>query len=219
MPDKNKKHNDPWYEIAGAKRPDDPWYEIAGAKRPEKKEPRNFNEAVEMGLAKEQAKASPMLVPGSAEYMVKKLMDVAKLNKTAAIGAVANLYAESKLDHTAKQKLSGGKIGRGRGLAQWETGGRWDTDRNNLLKYAKSKGVDPFDKKRGADIQLGFIGHEMDNIKQFGRVRDEMNKAKTVVEATNIFLKKYEKAGIPHKNVRLDYARELEKKINALPNF
>jgi len=218
MPDKDKKHNDPWYEIAGAKRPDDPWYEVAGAKRPEKKEPRNFNEAVEMGLAKEQAKISPALVPGSAEYMVKKLMEVAKLNKTAAIGAVANLYAESKLDHKAQQKLAGGKIGRGRGLAQWETGGRWDTDRNNLLKYAKSKGVDPLGKG-GVDVQLGFIGSEMDNTKEYGGVRDRMNKAKTVRDATVIFLKEYEKAGIPHKNVRLDYAEELKKKIDALPGF
>ena len=180
--------------------------------------PLTFQDAVETRLAPKRAKAAPVLAANSAEYMVKKLMEVAKLNKTAAIGAVANLYAESKLDHKAQQKLAGGKIGRGRGLAQWETGGRWDTDRNNLLKYAKSKGVDPLGKG-GVDVQLGFIGSEMDNTKEYGGVRDRMNKAKTVRDATIIFLKDYEKAGIPHKNVRLDYAEELKKKIDALPGF
>ncbi len=228
MPNKDKKYNDPWYEIAGAKRPDDPWYEVAGAKRPEKKEsqspwiPRTFQEAVEAGisqLSQRQEKPSSLsasdLPSGSPEYLVKKLMEVAKLNKTAAIGAVANLYGESKLDPKAKQKLAGGKIGRGRGLAQWETGGRWDTDRNNMLAYAKAKGVDPY----GVDVQLGFMGSEMDNTKEYGGVRDRMNKAKTVREATHIFLKDYEKAGIEREGVRFQYAEDLKKKIDAIPGF
>lgn len=173
--------------------------------------PQTFREAVETRLTK----SKNTLPYGSAEYMVKKLQNVAGLSKVAAIGAVANLYAESKLDPSAKQKLSGGKIGRGRGLAQWETGGRWDTDRNNMMAYAKSKGVSPFD----LDAQLEFIGSEMDNTKQYGRVRDKMNKATTVGEATNIFLRDYEKAGIPHTNRRLKYAEELKKKIDGIPNF
>ena len=173
--------------------------------------PQTFREAVETRLTKSKNN----LPYGSAEYMVKKLQNVAGLSKVAAIGAVANLYAESKLDPSAKQKLSGGKIGRGRGLAQWETGGRWDTDRNNMTAYAKSKGVSPFD----LDAQLEFIGSEMDNTKQYGRVRDKMNKATTVGEATNIFLRDYEKAGIPHTNRRLKYAEELKKKIDGIPNF
>ena len=173
--------------------------------------PQTFREAVETKLTK----SKNTLPYGSAEYMVKKLQNVAGLSKVAAIGAVANLYAESKLDPSAKQKLSGGKIGRGRGLAQWETGGRWDTDRNNMMAYAKSKGVSPFD----LDAQLEFIGSEMDTTKKYGRVRYKMNKETTVGEATNIFLRDYEKAGIPHTNRRLKYAEELKKKIDGLSNF
>tara|TARA_R110002051_G_scaffold203417_1_gene269821 strand:+ start:229 stop:894 length:666 start_codon:yes stop_codon:yes gene_type:complete len=221
MPDKDKKYNDPWYEIEGAKRPDDPWYEVAGAKRPEKKEtrspwiPHTFQEAIEARLAQIQAKSPLVLPPGSPEYLVKRSMDLAGLGKIAAIAAVANMYAESKLDPKAKQKLTGGKIGRGRGLAQWETGGRWDTDTNNVLAYAKLRDVDPY----GADVQIGFMGSEMDNTKQYGGVRDRMNKAKTVREATSIFLKDYEKAGVEHADVRFDYAEQLKKKIDAIPGF
>ena len=180
--------------------------------------PHTFQEAVEAGisqLAQKQAKSPLVLPSGSPEYLVKRSMHLAGLGKIAAIAAVANMYAESKLDPKAKQKLTGGKIGRGRGLAQWETGGRWDTDRNNVLAYAKLRDVDPY----GADVQIGFMGSEMDNTKEYCGVMDRMNKAKTVREATRIFLKDYEKAGVERENVRFQYAEDLKKKIDAIPGF
>ena len=181
--------------------------------------PHTFQEAIEARLAQIQAKPSSLsssdLPFGSPEYMVKKAQEDAGLELIAAIGVVANYYGESRLDPKAKQKLTGGKIGKGRGMAQYEIGGRWDTDRNNMLKYAKSKGVDPW----GVDVQIGFMGHEMDNTTEYGGVRDRMNKAKTVRESTRIFLKDYEKAGVERENVRLQYAEDLKKKIDAIPGF
>ena len=45
------------------------------------------------------------------------------------------------------------------------------------------------------------------------RIKEEINKTDNVKDATLIFLKKYEKAGTPHTEKRLEYGRELEKSI------
>jgi hypothetical protein len=127
------------------------------------------------------------------------------LSKIAAIGVVANLKAESNLDPSIKQK--GG--GPGRGLAQWEKGGRYDTDRINLLSFAKSKGT----KWQDLDTQIDFILYEMEKHPEYKKVKEEINKTDNVKDATLIFLKKYEKAGTPHTEKRLEYGRELEKSI------
>tara|TARA_Y100001972_G_C7632459_1_gene317484 strand:- start:527 stop:1204 length:678 start_codon:yes stop_codon:yes gene_type:complete len=141
---------------------------------------------------------------GSPQYIVDRLMK-GGLTKIAAIGIVANLKAESNLDPSIKQ-LGGGP---GRGLAQWEKGGRYDTDRINLLSFANSKGT----KWQNLDTQIDFILHEMDKHPEYKKVKEEINKADNIEEATLIFLKKYEKAGTPHTEKRLQYGRELEKSI------
>jgi len=145
-------------------------------------------------------------VHGSAEYIIKRLED-GGLNKTAAIGVVANLKAESDLDPSIKQH--GG--GPGRGVAQWEKGGRYDNDRINLKGFAKSKGT----KWQDLDAQIDFILYEMENHPEYKRVKEEINGASTVKDAVLIFLKKYEKAGTPHTEKRIKYGEELEKAYNA----
>lgn len=137
---------------------------------------------------------------GSPEYIMNRL-EGGGLTPTAAVGIVANLKAESNLDPAIKQ-LSGGP---GRGLAQWEKGGRYDTDPINLVKFAKKKGTDWSD----LDTQIDFILHEMERHPEYKRVKDMLNKAGNVEDATLIFLKKYEKAGTPHTDKRLKYAKEL----------
>lgn len=124
------------------------------------------------------------------------------LTSTAAIGIIANLKAESELDPTIKQY--GG--GPGRGLVQWEKGGRFDTDRINLVDFAKKKGTNWSD----LDTQIDFILYELDKHPEYIRVKKLLNSAKSVEETTNIFLRKYEKAGIPHTGKRLKYAEELK---------
>ncbi len=138
---------------------------------------------------------------GSPEYIMNRL-EGGGLTPTAAVGIVANLKAESNLDPAIKQ-LSGGP---GRGLAQWEKGGRYDTDPINLVKFAKKKGTSWSD----LDTQIDFILHEMDKHPEYKRVKDMLNKSGSVEDATLIFLKKYEKAGTPHTDKRLKFAKDLE---------
>lgn len=141
---------------------------------------------------------------GSPEYIMNRL-EGGGLTPTAAVGIVANLKAESNLDPAIKQ-LSGGP---GRGLAQWEKGGRYDTDPINLVKFAKKKGTDWSD----LDTQIDFILHEMERHPEYKRVKDMLNKAGNVEDATLIFLKKYEKAGTPHTDKRLKFAKDLENQL------
>jgi len=137
---------------------------------------------------------------GSPEYIVNRLQR-GGLTPTAAVGIVANLKAESNLDPSIKQY--GG--GPGRGLAQWEKGGRYDTDPINLVKFANRRGTDWND----LDTQIDFILYELDRHPEYKKVKDMLNSTDNVEDATMIFLKKYEKAGTPHAPKRVQYAAEL----------
>ena len=53
----------------------------------------------------------------------------------------------------------------------------------------------------------------METHPEYKRVNQMLNNADSVEDATLIFLKKYEKAGIPHTEKRLKYAKELERTI------
>ncbi len=156
--------------------------------------------AVIKKLEQEVKEVKPAPIKGSPEYIIDKLIN-GGLTKTAAIGVVANLKAESNLDPGIKQ-IGGGP---GRGLAQWEKGGRYDTDPINLNKFAAKKGTNWTD----LDTQIDFILYEMDKHPEYKKVKEQLNKTDTVEKATLIFLKKYEKAGTPHTDKRLKYAKEL----------
>ena len=151
-------------------------------------------------LEQEVEEVKPAPEKGSPEYIIDKLIN-GGLTKTAAIGVVANLKAESNLDPGIKQ-IGGGP---GRGLAQWEKGGRYDTDPINLNKFAAKKGTNWAD----LDTQIDFILYEMDKHPEYKKVKEQLNKTDSVEKATLIFLKKYEKAGTPHTDKRLKYAKEL----------
>tara|TARA_R110000803_G_scaffold209291_1_gene278737 strand:+ start:105 stop:767 length:663 start_codon:yes stop_codon:yes gene_type:complete len=141
-----------------------------------------------------------VVAKGSPQYIIDRLVN-GGLTKTAAIGVVANLKAESNLDPGIKQR--GG--GPGRGLAQWEKGGRYDTDPINLNKFAAKKGTNWSD----LDTQIDFILYEMEKHPEYRRVKEQLNNTDSIEQATLIFLKKYEKAGTPHTGKRLKYAKEL----------
>ena len=155
----------------------------------------------------------PLNLPhGSAEYMIKRFQN-AGLTKEAALGIVGNFMVESELDPASEQK--GG--GPGRGLAQWGVKGRFDTDRINLVKFAKERGK-PW---QDLNTQLDFVMYEMDNHPEYKRVKDKINKAKTVEDATNIFLKEYEKANPKkaHADRRLNHALEFGAMVDTIPGF
>ena len=142
-------------------------------------------------------------------HMLSKLALQGGIRRNAAIGILANLSVESPGFDPAKEQIGGGP---GRGLAQWEKGGRFDTDRINLVKFAKTKGKPWTDR----DTQLDFIIYELNHHSEFKRVKARLNKAKTPAEAAIIFLKQYEKAGKPHTERRIKEAKRLAKML-ALP--
>jgi hypothetical protein len=155
-------------------------------------------------MPKPQMPDMPALEPQQLYEMLKDR----GFTDTAARGIMGNFYAESKLDPDARQLNDGP----GRGLAQWERGGRFDTDPLNLSDFSMEKGT----SWRDPTTQLDFMVAEMDRSKKFGAVRDAMNKAKSPAEAANIFLKGYEKANPEHETYqasvkeRGEYATKFE---------
>jgi cell fate (sporulation/competence/biofilm development) regulator YmcA (YheA/YmcA/DUF963 family) len=120
-----------------------------------------------------------------------------------AIGIIANLMAEStpNIEPSYVQLPTGP----GRGIAQWEAGGRYDTDRINLVNFADKRGKDWTD----LDTQIDFMLHELNTIDEYKRVKAQINAASSIDQAADIFLKKYEKAGKPNADKRQLYAKQL----------
>ena len=201
------KQQDPWYEIADAVNPNEALSRVpflTGEKT-------ISDDVVEQRLADKFV--GPLNLPhGSPEYMIKRFQN-AGLTKNAALGILGNFMVESELDPASEQK--GG--GPGRGLAQWGVEGRFDTDRINLVKFAKERGK-PW---QDLDTQLDFVMHEMNVHPEYKRVKDKINKAKTVEDATNIFLKEYEKANPKkaHADRRLTHAQEFGAMVDTIPGF
>lgn len=129
------------------------------------------------------------------------------LTSTAAMGIVSNIGVETGYTYDPSTKQQGG--GPGRGLVQWEEGGRYDTDNINLVSFAESR------RKPWNDLntQIDFILHELNNHPEFREVRNIINTAKTVQEATETFLTRYEKAGIGHLDRRYAVGEQLENVI------
>lgn len=127
------------------------------------------------------------------------------LTPTAAAGIVSNIGVESGYTYDPNTHQHRG--GPGRGLVQWEKGGRFDTDPMNLTSFAKSRGK-PWND---LNTQVDFILHELNNHPEYSLVKDKINKAKNIGEATKIFLSDYEKAGTPHIDNRLAVGNQLMK--------
>jgi len=155
-------------------------------------------EGVPLPKPKPEIKDVPALDPQQLYTMLRKR----DFTDAAARGIMGNFYAESNLDPDSRQILSSGETGAGRGLAQWESGGRFNTDPLNLVDFSNERGT----KWTDPETQLDFMIAEMENSEAFGNVRNQMNQAKTPEEAAKIFLEGYEKAN-PEK-ARLDKRTE-----------
>lgn len=118
----------------------------------------------------------------------------------AIAGILGNLQQESTLN-PALHQANGGI---GRGLAQWSTGGRWDTSQPNLLAYAKQQNLPPY----SAEAQTGFMLLEMKN--GWGGFNLEHYKNLTDVAAATIYFHDvYERSADSPEfvaNVRVGYA-------------
>lgn len=146
-------------------------------------------------------KSASLLNP-QARHILNRLIK-GGLTPTAAAGIVSNIGVESAYSYDPNTYQKGG--GPGRGLVQWEKGGRFDTDNINLTSFAKSRGSSWNDM----NTQIDFILHELNNHPEYKLVKDKINKSKNIAEATKIFLKDYEKAGTPHIDDRLKVGNEL----------
>ena len=147
------------------------------------KKPEELNQELDIEL--------PTGKPGREIY--ESLTESSDLTNIAIVGVLANLNTESGFDPKKIQSANkiGDNLGKGRGIAQWEVGGRFDKDRVNLVDFAEDRGTNWDDLQ----TQIAFIAHEMSVIPEFKKVKEDMNKAKTAEEAMTIFLTRYEKAG------------------------
>jgi len=99
--------------------------------------------------------------------------------------------------------------GPGRGVAQWETPGRWDTAKK---KYGKNIIND-------LDGQLNFMKWELEtghpdskgrpNLPYGNAAKSEWLKAKDVKQATINFMNAYEAPGVPHLDRRLENSQNI----------
>lgn len=136
----------------------------------------------------------------------------------AAKGILGNMFQESKFDPDVYQRLDDNSTGKGRGLLQWETGGRFDTDPLNLVDFANKQ-----EKSwRDPEVQLDFMIAEMDRSAgltpesakdqnyQYDMARSMMNQAQTPEEAAEVFSNLYLKPGKVHMDTRTAYASGFE---------
>ena len=126
------------------------------------------------------------------------------LGQVQVAGIIGNLDQESGpgIDPTIKQVNPNGTIGPGRGIAQWSTGGRWDTSPNaNVNWYAQSHD----EPALSLDLQLNFIWFELSTMPAYGLAA--LQKATTVQAATIIFMTSYEICGTCASAQRITYAQ------------
>jgi Phage tail lysozyme len=119
------------------------------------------------------------------------------LTPAQAAGIVGNLDQESGDSPTAMQQG-----GPGMGIAQWSTGGRWDTDSDdNCVWYAaqENESVDSL------MLQLQFIWYELQTFSGYGL--SELQASTNVTDATIAFETYYEGCGQCDQDNRVTYAQ------------
>jgi hypothetical protein len=126
-------------------------------------------------------------------------------------GALANFETEAPGLKPNTYQIGGGP---GRGIAQWETPGRWDTA---TKKYGPSI-------INSLPLQLAYVKHEMDtgNPDSEGRpqlpygrnTKSTWLNSTNLIDATTNFMKAYEAPGIPHLDRRLANAKSIMGSIN-----
>ena len=117
-----------------------------------------------------------------------------------AAGIVGNLDEESGVNPGAVQLPNGP----GRGIAQWSTGGRWDSDANdNVFAFAAQHGGSPW----SLQIQLDFIWYELTTFPAYGLA--QLRAATNVADATVAFMSMFEVCGICAPSQRIAHATDV----------
>lgn len=121
------------------------------------------------------------------------------LTDVQAAGIVGNLIQESSVIPTAVEPG-----GPGRGIAQWSTGGRWNSlSHDNVSWYAATYGG----STTSLTTQLGFIWYELENFSAYGL--SHLKGATTVTSAVLAFQDYYEVCGACAQSNRVKYAEQV----------
>ena len=121
------------------------------------------------------------------------------LTSFQAAGIVGNLDQESGVSPTAAQQG-----GPGRGIAQWSTGGRWDTDSgDNAVWYAGKQGLSVW----SLQLQLEFIWYELQTFSYYGLAA--LKATTNVTDATVAFETDFEGCGTCAQSTRISYAKSV----------
>ncbi len=120
-----------------------------------------------------------------------------------AVAPPGSYFVES--DETFDPKIKQRGRGPGRGLAQWEKGGRWDV----LLKFADDRGINPTD----LDTQLEFSWYEFEH-EEHNALR-KLRGAGSVREAAEAFGRYYERPARLSDTLerRINYAEKLHRRF------
>lgn len=129
------------------------------------------------------------------------------LTKEQSAGIVGNLSWESAGVNPKSNQHGGGP---GRGIAQWEVGGRWDTDKTNVLDFAAKQGRDPYD----LGLQLDFLWEELTSVPPWNAALPALKRTSTVAQATISFLDNFEKPRIRHEAERIALAEGIFAKFS-----
>lgn len=140
-----------------------------------------------------------------AATAMTRLMKDLKLTPAQAAGIVGNLKQESGMQPNINEIGSGGRAvgapnssGAGYGWAQW-TGAR----KTAYLNYARAHKLDP----GSPAANYGFLVHELKTSERASLAA--LKKAKTAADAALVFRVKFERAGIPNDNGRMNAAASL----------
>jgi hypothetical protein len=119
------------------------------------------------------------------------------LTRVQAAGIVGNLVQESGVDPDAMQP--GGK---GRGIAEWSVGERWDGPGEDSLRSFAPRDARSMHELQ---VQLDFIWFELQNYDHY--VLAPLRSASTVIPAVLAFQRDFELCGDCESTHRVAYAR------------
>ena len=123
------------------------------------------------------------------------------LSNIQSAAIVGNLMQESTRSVNPASVQPGG---RGRGIAQWSTGGRWDTDANaNVRWFAAQSGR----VMQSLQVQLEFVGWELEHRPAYGLA--QLRAATTLSAAVNVFSHQFERCGTCNDAARVRNAQQV----------
>ena len=135
-------------------------------------------DAEPLGMSQEAASTPFANDKAAYDYFLGK-----GLTNFQAAAVVGNLDQESGVNPSISQ--AGGGVGRG--IAQWSTGARWDTTKNdNVLAFATEHGQ----SATSLGLQLDFMWYELTTFPEYGLAA--LKATTTLNAATQVFEDEYE---------------------------